>query len=190
VIGLMATAGLRTGEALRLDRTDVDPVAGTLTIVKSKWGKSRRIPLHPSTTDALLDYGRLRDREVPTPGDRSLLLHRRGTRIPPSTLQTWFANARTDANIPCLPGHRRPRAYDLRHTFAVHTLRDWHAAGLDVRQHLPVLSSYLGHVNPDNTYWYLQAVPELMNVLADRLNRYLATDEHDDSDPFIAGGRS
>ena len=109
--------------------------------------------------------------------DPAFLLHRRGTRIAPSTLHPWFAHARTAAGIPCLPGHRRPRAYDLRHTFAVHTLRDWHASGLDVRQQLPVLSSYLGHVNPDNTYWYLQAVPELMNVLADRLSRYLNDDD-------------
>lgn len=176
LIGLMAAAGLRTGEVLRLDRQDFDASAETLTIVKSKWGKSRRIPLHPTTTNALQDYGRLRDQELPRPSDPALLLTRRGTRITPSTLHPWFAQARTAAGIPCQPGQRRPRAYDLRHTFAVHTLRDWHAAGLDVRQQLPVLSSYLGHVNPDNTYWYLQAVPELMNVLADRLAHYFDGD--------------
>lgn len=189
LIGLMASTGLRTGEVLRLDRSDFDPTAGTLTIVKSKWGKSRRIPLHPSTTQALLDYSALRDRLLPHPSDPALLLHRRGTRIASSTLQPWFAHARTTAEIPCRAGHRRPRAYDLRHTFAVHTLRDWHLAGLDVRQQLPVLSSYLGHVNPDNTYWYLQAVPELMTVLADRLTHYLdGTDE--DLDTNEGGGRT
>lgn len=173
LIGLMAAAGVRTGEVLRLDRGDFDPIAATLTIRDSKWGKSRRIPLHPSTRVALDEYAALRDRYVREPLDAALLLSARGARITSAMLYRWFPAVRTAAGIVGEPGQRPARLYDLRHTFAVHTLRDWHAAGVDVRRHLPVLSTYLGHVNPDNTYWYLQAVPELMSVLADRLTAYL-----------------
>jgi integrase len=172
LVGLMAAAGLRTGEALRLDRDNVDSAAGTLTILKSKWGKSRRIPLHPSTVAALDDYTGLADR-IRRPAETALLLSAHGTRISPAVLHRWFPVVRADAGIAGPAGCRPPRLYDLRHTFAVHTLTDWHAAGIDVRRQLPVLSTYLGHVNPDNTYWYLQAVPELMSVLADRLTAYL-----------------
>ena len=175
LIGLMAAAGLRTGEALRLDGDDFDPAAGTLSILKSKWGKSRRIPLHPSTVAALDDYTALAE-PVRQPGQTALLVSPRGTRINPAVLHRWFPAVRADAGIATPAGQRAPRLYDLRHTFAVHTLRDWHAAGIDVRRQLPVLSTYLGHVNPDNTYWYLQAVPELMSVLADRVAAYLEAD--------------
>jgi integrase/recombinase XerD len=173
LIGVMATAGLRTGEALRLDRDNIDPTAGTLSILKSKWGKSRRIPLHPSTVAALGDYTALRDRYVGKSADSALLLSVRGARITPAMLHHWFPAVRADAGIIAGPGQRQPRLYDLRHTFAVHTLTDWHTAGIDVQRQLPVLSTYLGHVNPDNTYWYLQATPELMDVLADRVAAYL-----------------
>ena len=172
LVGLMAATGLRTGEALRLDADNVDPAAGTLTILKSKWGKSRRIPLHPSTVTALDDYIVLAD-QIRRPGETALLLSAHGMRISPAVLHRWFPVVRADAGITGPAGCRPPRLYDLRHTFAVRTLTDWHAAGIDVRRQLPVLSTYLGHVNPDNTYWYLQAVPDLMSVLADRVAAYL-----------------
>jgi integrase len=175
LIGVMAAAGLRTGEALRADRDDLDPVAGVLSILKSKWGKSRRIPLHPSAVAALNDYT-IRIERVRRPGEAALLLSARGIRITPAQLHRTFPALRADAGITWQAGQRPPRLYDLRHTFAVNTLRDWHAAGVDVRAQLPVLSTYLGHVNPNNTYWYLQAVPELMSVLADRVAAYLDGD--------------
>jgi integrase/recombinase XerD len=173
LIGVMATAGLRTGEALRLDRDDVELTTGTLSILKSKWGKSRRIPLHASAVNALDDYLVVRDRCVRRPVDPALLMSSRGARLTPAMLHRWFPVVRADARIMAGPGQRPPRLYDLRHTFAVRTLQDWHAAGIDVRRQLPVLSTYLGHVNPNNTYWYLQATPELMGVLADRVAAYL-----------------
>jgi integrase len=173
LIGLMAAAGLRTGEALRASREDFDSATGTLSILKTKWGKSRRIPLHPSTVTALGDYAAFRDRHVSKPADPALLLSSRGTRITPAMLHRWFPAVRADAGITTGPGQRPARLYDLRHTFAVHTLTDWHTAGIDVRRQLPVLSTYLGHVNPDNTYWYLQATPELMGALAERAAAYL-----------------
>jgi integrase/recombinase XerD len=177
LIGLMAAAGLRTGEALRLDRDDLDLGAGTLAIRDSKYGKSRRIPLHPTTVAALDEYATLRDRHIPQPVDTTVLLSTRGRRISPAMLHRWFPAVRAEVGIVASPGSRPPRLYDLRHTFAVRTLSDWHTAGVDVRRQLPVLSTYLGHANPDNTYWYLQATPELMNVLADRAAAHLDGDQ-------------
>jgi integrase/recombinase XerD len=140
LIGLMACTGLRTSEAFRLDRCDLDLVDGLLLVRHSKYGKSRRIPLHPSTVAALARYRRLL--------------------------------AQAAITVPA--GRRAPRLHDLRHAFAVATLRDWHADDLDVQASLPALSEYLGHLNPAHTYWYLEAVPELTAELAARLERYLA----------------
>ena len=80
-----------------------------------------------------------------------------------------FRRLRAQVGISVPPGQRPPRPHDLRHTFAVDTLTGWHADGVDVERRLPVLSTYLGHVNPANTYWYCQAVPQLMGVVADRV---------------------
>lgn len=168
LIGLMAATGLRTAEARSLDRDDIDLSAGTLVVRCSKFGKSRQIPLHPSTTTALAAYLRRRARLCPRPVSDALLITPSGDRM--HTLSQTFKPLLREAGITVPAGRRAPRLHDLRHTFAVATLRDWHRAGLDVQRRLPALSAYLGHVNPAHTYWYLQAVPELMAVLADRLD--------------------
>jgi len=167
LIGLMAATGLRTAEARRLDRDDVDLEGSTLTVACSKFGKTRQIPLHPSTTTAVADYLRRRDQLCPNPLDDSLLITATGRRL--HHVGDTFARLLAEVGIKAPPGRRPPRLHDLRHGFAVATLRDWHAADDDVQRHLPALSTYLGHVNPEHTYWYLQAVPELMAVLADRV---------------------
>lgn len=171
LIGLMAATGLRTAEARQLDRDDVDLIHGTLTVRCSKYGKTRQIPLHPSTTAAVAGYLRRRDQLCPNPLDASLLITPTGGRLP--NLGDTFRQLLAQVGIQAPPGRRAPRLHDLRHGFAVATLRDWHAAGQDVQRHLPALSTYLGHVNPAHTYWYLQAVPELMAVLADRVETSL-----------------
>jgi integrase/recombinase XerD len=168
LIAFMAATGLRTAEARALDRGDVDLSAGALVVLCSKYGKTRQIPLHPSTTTALTAYLRRRDRLCPRPVSDALLITPTGDRL--RTLSQTFLRLLREAAITVPAGHRGPRLHDLRHTFAVATLRDWHRAGLDVQPRLPALSAYLGHVNPAHTYWYLQAVPELMAVLADRLD--------------------
>jgi integrase/recombinase XerD len=167
LIGLMAATGLRTTEAVRLDRGDLNLHAGLLLVRHTKYGKTRQIPLHPSTTCALTDYSRHRDRLCPRPVADTFLISPTGQRL--SAVGHTFGRLLCEVGISVPAGRRAPRLHDLRHSFAVATLRDWHAAGLDVQAQLPVLSTYLGHVNPANTYWYLQAVPELMAVLADRL---------------------
>ena len=173
LIGLMAVTGLRTGEAMALDRADVDLDAGMLTIWGSKLGKSRQVPLHQTTTAALATYAARRDELCPRPATRSFFLSGGGTRLNHTNTSTTFAGLLDDAGITTPPGRRRPRLYDLRHSFAVATLINWHADGANVQSRLPVLSTWMGHVKPSTTYWYLQAAPELLAVAALRLEHYL-----------------
>jgi integrase len=170
-IGLMAATGLRTGEVLALDHGDIDLTAAMLTVRDSKWHKSRHVPIHHTVVAALDRYRDLRDRTVPTPGTDALLVSVTGARLRIGELTARFRGLRDDLGIQAPPFRRPPRLYDLRHGFAVSTLVDWHAAGDDVQARLPILSTYLGHLNPASTYWYLQAAPELLGVVAQRVAR-------------------
>lgn len=172
-IGLMATTGLRTGEVMALDRADADLAGGALIIRCSKLGKSRLVPLHATTTAALARYAGRRDQLWPRPVTPAFFLSGAGTRLNHHNVSTTFAGLLGAAGITAPPGRRRPRPYDLRHSFAVATLISWHADGADVQSRLPALSTYLGHVKPSATYWYLQAAPELLAVAAARLERFL-----------------
>jgi integrase/recombinase XerD len=171
-IGLMAATGLRTGEAMALDRADTDLGDGVLTIRCSKLGKSRLVPLHPTATAALASYAARRDQLCPHPGTAAFFVSGAGTRLNHTNASTTFAGLLAAAGI-AAEGRRRPRLYDLRHSFAVATLAGWHAQGADTQARLPVLSTYLGHVEPSSTYWYLQAAPELLSAAAARLERFL-----------------
>lgn len=176
LVGLMAATGIRTAEMKRLDCSDVDLQAGLLSIRHSKYGKSRRVPLHPSTVLALTDYLQRRD-EICLQSDQSaLFVSATGRRLSGEHTAPPFRRLLDTVGISVLPGRRSPRLHDLRHTFAVTTLIDWHVAGVDVLSRLPLLSLYLGHVNPAHTYWYLSGVPELMGVLADRLEAFLGSE--------------
>lgn len=175
LIGLMAATGLRTGEAWRLDDSDVDHEHGLLLIRCSKYGRTRQIPLHPSTVTALAAYQGARDELCPAPEGPALLLDPTGRRLHGVRPSVTFGRLLAETGISAPAGQPRPRLHNLRHSFAVATLRDWHAQGLDVEPRLAVLSTYLGHVNPAHTYWYFQAVPDLMAVLVER------TEQHDDN---------
>jgi len=178
LIGLIAVTGMRNGEAVRLDRDDVDLEQGLLTIRNSKFGKSRQIPIHPSTVDALAEYARRRDarrhrrdgrRHHHPPSTTSFLTSTTGTRLLRDNVSTVFPRLVRDAGL-VVSRDRPARLHDLRHSFAVATLIRWYRQGLDVEQRLPLLSTYLGHVAPKSTYWYLSAVPELLELIADRLD--------------------
>jgi len=173
LIGLMAATGLRLGEALALDRGDVDLDDGALR-VRGKQGEQREVPLHPSTVEALRKYALLRDRRWPEPNTAAFFLSRLGVRLTVAAVHNkTFPHLIREAGLEGR-GHRaRPRPHDLRHTFAVSTLLDWHQAGADVDRELPLLSTYLGHRDPSNTYWYLQATPELLALVAQRLDGVL-----------------
>jgi integrase/recombinase XerD len=172
-IGLMAATGLRTGEAMALDRADADLAEGVLTIRSSKLGKSRLVPLHPTTTAALARYAIRRDQLCPHPITQAFFLSGAGTRLNHTNSSTTFTGLLAAAGIAAPEGERRPRLYDLRHSFAVATVARWHAEGAEVQARLPVLSTYLGHVRPSSTYWYLQAAPELLTAAAARLECFL-----------------
>jgi integrase/recombinase XerD len=148
LIGLMASTGLRPAEIRRLDRGDVDLAAGLITVWHSKLGRSRRLPLHESTVQALADYSIGRDRAHPDPPDQAVFLDGRGRRLTRPVLSAAFRELRARASITTPAGQRPALLGDLRHTFAVSTLLSWHRAGVDVQRQLPVLSAYLGHVNP------------------------------------------
>ena len=171
--GLLAATGMRVGEAIRLDRPDFEAAAGTLTIRNTKFGKSRLVPLHPTTTTALAAYLRLRDQFRPGPSDPAVLISPAGTGLAYCNVHaTWRLLVRRAGLVPRSP-NCRPRPHDLRHSFAVASLLDAYAAGQDGQARLALLSTYLGHANPAATYWYLSAAPELLAAAGQRLDDHL-----------------
>jgi integrase/recombinase XerD len=169
VIGLMATTGLRPGEVYRLARSHVDFADAQLRVMHSKHGKSRQIPLHPTTVSALRRYARMRDRAFAEPTSDGFFLTPEGADLRSELVTDTFARLLNAVPIHTPDGRRPPRLGDVRHTFAVSTLLSWHQAGVDVQRHLPVLSAFLGHNAPAATFWYLEATPELMALAAARL---------------------
>ena len=169
LLGLLAVTGMRVGEAIGLDRDDLNCRAQLLVIRAGKFGKSRELALDPTTVEALRAYGRLRDRALPHPRSPALLLSLAGTRLLYKNVQRGFSQLLRRAVLPQrLP--RTPRLHDFRHAYAIKTLIRWYREGLNVEARLPLLSTYLGHVNPSQTYWYLTATPEMMR-LAERRAR-------------------
>jgi integrase len=161
LIGLLAASGLRVGEALRLDRGDVDWSGGVLHIRQSKFNKSRLVPLSPSVLEALERYAHLRDRERPAPVGESFFVSLRGTRVIHECV--WkTSRALCDSAGVGAGSSVRPTIHDLRHRFAVRVLLSWYQQGLDVQPRLAWLSTYLGHRDPVSSYWYLSAAPELL----------------------------
>lgn len=170
LVGLLVVTGLRIGEALRLDRDDVDLVAGVLRVRDTKFGKSREVPLHPSTVEALAAYARSRDRLCRRPVHPSFFVSTTGTRLMYCNAHlAWLELVRRGGLQP-RSEKCRPRPHDIRHSFAVRTLLGWYRDGADVAALMPLLSTYLGHVHPANTYWYLSAAPELLSLVAARLD--------------------
>ena len=161
LICLLAVTGLRVGEAIGLDDADLDAEHGVLTVT-GKSGKIRHVPLHPSSVTALGAYQRRRRAEHPRPASPALLVSTPGSRLVYVDVQRYVPHVCPPRRTTPRSASCRPRLHDLRHTFAVNTLLDWYRDGGDVAARLPLLSTYLGHVEPANTYWYLQAAPELL----------------------------
>jgi integrase/recombinase XerD len=170
LIGLLAATGMRVGEAIRLDRADIDWADAVLTIRESKFGKTRMVPVLDSTLIRLGHYARIRGRLCPQATAASFFVSTAGTRLIYACVGQVFRRLRDRAGIGA-GADRRPRIHDLRHTFAVHTLLKWYQAGDDVEARLPILSTYLGHRDPRSTYWYLSAAPELLALAADQLEQ-------------------
>jgi integrase/recombinase XerD len=171
LIGLLAATGLRIGEAMGLDHHDVGWDAGVLFVRDSKFGKSREVLVHTSTIEALRAYSQRRDQLCPRPLAPSLFISTRGTRLQHTAIYPAFRQLLSVAGIEERSPGCRPHVHGLRHSFAVSTLLSWYRDGGDVEARIPLLSTYMGHIDPAATYWYLSAVPELLALGAERLER-------------------
>jgi len=172
LFGLLSVTGLRLGEACNLELQDVDLERGVLTIRSGKFGKSRLIPLHPSTRRVLADYLARRNRQWTSRAVLSyLFVSNWGNQLDYGEIHRTFYALSRQIGLRGPSDSHGPRIHDLRHRFAVMTLLRWYRSGKDVEQKLPYLSAYLGHVHVSDTYWYLSAWPELMHEAMSRLER-------------------
>ena len=174
LIGLLAVTGMRIGEAISLDHDDFDAANGILTIRNGKFGKSRELPLHPTVVAALDTYLRRDDRPSEV-NLKALLSNSTGKRLRYSIVQPTFSKLLRHCSIAPRSARCRPRIHDVRHSFAVNTIIDGYKAGAPEGR-LAILSTYLGHVDPASTYWYLSAAPEWLGLAGDRLERHLGGD--------------
>lgn len=176
LIGLLASCGLRIGEALRLPLSEVwlDGSPPVLVIRKSKFGKSRLVPLHPSTVSMVRAYIRLRHERLGRAAeDRLFVSDCQGRPLNASTVRATFRRTLFPrAQIRGALGGRGPEIHGLRHTFAVRRIEQWQRDGEDVRKLLPQLSVYMGHADPINTYWYLTLTPKMLCRAAESFERY------------------
>jgi len=170
LIGLLVATGLRPGEAFALDRSDVDLVSGILSIRETKFGKSRFVPVDESTRVALEHYAQCRDGLCSLRLTEAFLIGERGKRLLGCSARQTFVNMSRAIGLREATKDNRngfgPRLQDFRHSFATGRLVEWYRAGLDVARELPKLSTYLGHVDVALTYWYIEAVPELLQLAA------------------------
>jgi integrase len=171
LFGLLAVTGMRVSEAVGLDRSDVNLDLGILHIRRTKFGKSRYVPVHPTTGNALKNYAEARDHLFRASLTPAFFISERGSRITDCMARYTFAKLSQQLGLRVsAKGHGRgPRLHDMRHRFAARTLINWYRDGVDVERELPKLATYLGHVHVNDTYWYLEAVPELLQLVTDRL---------------------
>jgi integrase len=170
--GLLSVTGLRIGEALRLNLADVDLQQGILTIRDSKFGKSRLVPVHPSTRIALGNYLRRRNDYFDGRNIEPFFVSRHGTRMRYN--DAWKSLVRMSRKIGLRgPSDRRgPCLHDFRHRAAVQAMLRCYRSGADPERRLPALSTYLGHSDLKYTYWYLHQNPALMKQAVGRLEHY------------------
>jgi integrase len=172
LLGLLAVTGVRIGEALHLRSADVDLAAGLLTIRGTKFGKSRLVPIHPSTQRVLAQYAARRDRMLAGRPAVYFFVSGRGTRLDGGEVRRTFYALSRQVGLRGATASHGPRLHDFRHRFAVQTLLQWYRAGQAAERRLPLLSTFLGHVHVADTYWYLTACPELMGWAVQRLEAW------------------
>jgi integrase len=172
-VGLLAATGMRAGEAIALDRDDLNWSVGLLVVREAKFGKSREIVLHPTTSQALRNYDNHRRHHMPKPRTPAFFVSTVGTRLTYNNVAFVFHQLTKRVGLTPRSMRCRPRLHDLRHTFAVNTLLDWYRAGVDVAERMHLLTTYLGHTHPVYTYWYLSMTPELLALVGTRLELQL-----------------
>jgi site-specific recombinase XerD len=171
LLGLLAVTGMRVSEPIAFDLSDVDLTQNILTVRKSKFGKSRLIPIHSSTARKLREYSQLRDRLLPCKKSSAFFLSERGVRLSQSTIRRTFAKLSREIGLRAPDDSHGPRIQDLRHAFTVKTIIRWYQIGVDVERHMPELATYLGHTHVNDTYWYISAVPELLSLASSLLTK-------------------
>lgn len=181
LLGLLAVSGLRIGEVIKLQVQDVDLKNRILTIRDTKFGKSRLVPIHPSTVKELRTYCKRRD-EWLTQGNKStsqFFMTRNAKPLTHHAIYAAFHCLSVDIGLREAKSGSGPRIHDFRHRFAVKTLIDWYRSGKNAETLLPVLATYLGHVSVESTYWYLTEYPELMKLAMKRLDdRWRRSDDN------------
>ena len=173
LFGLLVVGGLRISEAIKLERQDVDLEQGLLTIRRTKFNKSRLVPLHDSTRDVLVDYARRRNRWLPKPASLCFLVNDHGRCLEISAVHRTFYDLSRQTGLRGPADHTGPRIHDFRHAFAVNALLRWYRAGADVEAKLPLLATYLGHGSVVSTHYYLHFIEPLRAAASERFaNRY------------------
>ncbi len=181
LFGLIVAAGLRLSEAVHLLEADVDLKRGLLTVRQTKFAKSRQLPLHPSTVEALRLYRNKRSRHVAVTPEMPFFVSNKGKGLSLRQVERVFAALRQQLEWVNRGGHDRPRIQDLRHTFAVARVALWQANGVEIDQAMLALSTYMGHAKISNTYWYLTAVPELMAAAGGKFEQFARGPEVEDA---------
>jgi integrase len=179
LFGLISSTGLRVSEAVHLKDSDVDLQSGMLTIRNTKFAKSRHVPMHPSTVEAMKRYRSLRSCHIEISeqmpffvGTRGRL---RGRALGLRQVDRVFIGLRDQLGWVNRGAHAGPRIHDLRHTFVVRRVMLWHAQGTNVDQSMLALATYVGHATVTHTYWYLTGVPELMALAANKFELFVQT---------------
>jgi len=170
LIGLLSVTGMRIGEVIAMDHGDVVLPELLLTVRHGKNGRSREVALHPTTVTALDAYAQLRDELCPHPIRSSFLVTSSGRRLDRGTVWHEFDRLRRCCGLDRETLGRQARVHDFRHSFVLRTLISWYQQDLDVEAHLPLLSTFLGHVHPSDTYWYYESAPQLLALAAQRLD--------------------
>ena len=181
LFGLIAVAGLRVSEAVHLLEADVDLKRGLLTVHKTKFAKSRQLPLHPSTVEVLRRYRNKRSHHVAVTAEMPFFISSKGKGLGLRQVARIFAALRQQLGWVSRGGHDHPRIQDLRHTFAVRRVTLWQANGVEIDQAMLALSTYMGHAKISNTYWYLTAAPELMAAAAGKFEQFAQGPEVEDA---------
>jgi len=171
LFGLLACTGLRISEALKLSRDDVDLANGVMLITETKFRKSRLVPLDPSASKALGKYTKFRDQYHPIAKSKKFFLSEKGSPLPYTTVFYNFTRLRKKLGW-CTKGKRPPKIHDMRHSFACRRLILWYEQGVDINNVIYSLSTYLGHVEVSNTYWYLTGVPELFAIAVKKFEKF------------------
>jgi integrase len=171
LFGLLAVTGMRLGEVLHLRTGDMDWSEGILTIRDAKFGKSRLVPLHPSTRKVLAAYAKRRDSLFVELAGAHFFVNRNGNRLDRGEVHRVFYALSRQIGLRAPSASRGPRLHDFRHRFAIQTLLRWYRNGEDPKRRLPILSTYLGHAQVTDTYWYLTGTTELLGAAGKLLEK-------------------